>query len=173
MSTHFTRLAIKCPRLAVAEPRSLAAMKRLVLASLILVGLLIGCGPRFGGGSFGGSYGNADLETTTEVVTQCDRSGQLLFVIAWTARSGGGTTTRSQRNLLTKIHGRPVQPSLDRRAVYAFQTDGSLQEISLTEEQVAALFREMQATDFHTSHNQLWQKEVVPKLIRVEASNSR
>jgi hypothetical protein len=172
MSTYFTRLAIKRPRPAVAEPGSLAAMKRLALTSIIFVGLLVGCGPRFGGGSTG-SYGNADLETTTEVVTQRDRSGQLLFVIAWTARSGGGTTTHSQRNLLTKIHGRPVQPSLDRRAVYAFQADGSLREISLTEEQVAALFREMQATDFHTSHSQLWQKEVVPKLIRVEASNSR
>jgi len=149
---------------------SLAAMKRLVLASLVLVGLLVGCGPRFGGGS-SGSYGNPDRQTTTEVVTQRDPNGQLLFAIAWTAKSGGGTITRSQRNLLTTIHGRTVYPSLARRAVYAFQTNGGLREIPLTQEQITTLFREMQATDFHTSHSQLWQKEVAPSLIKVEATN--
>jgi hypothetical protein len=145
-------------------------MKRHVLTLLVFAGLLAGCGQRFGGGSFS-SYGNADKETTTEVVTQRDPKGQLLFVIAWTARSGGGRSTRSQRNLITKIHGLPVYPSLDRRAVYAFQTNGVLQEISLTQEQIANLFGEMEATDFHTSHSQIWQKEIAPKLIRAEASD--
>lgn len=141
-------------------------MRHPVLASLVAV-LLMGCGPRFVGGS-SASYGNADKQTTTQVVTQRDARGQLLFVIAWTAQGGGGSTSHSLDNLLKEIHGRPVNPSLERRAVYSLQTNGSLQEILLSPEQITALFGEMQTTNFHSSHSQLWQKEVAPKLNRVE-----
>ena len=136
----------------------------------MLVGLVVGCGPRFGGGSCA-SYGNADRESTTEVITQRDPDGHLLFVIAWTAKGGGGTTGYSDRNLLTRIHGHAVHPSLDHRGVYALQADGGLQSISLTDEQITALFREMESTGFHTSHSKLWQEAVAPHLSRVEADN--
>jgi hypothetical protein len=145
-------------------------MTRHIFISAILLGLLVGCGPKYGGGSFG-SFGNADHETTTEVVTQRDPSGQLLFIIAWTAKHGGGSTSFSGRNVLTSIHGRAVHPSLDRRAVYALQADDSLRQIALSDEQVAALFREMDQAGFHTSHSEFWQKAVAPSLIRVEATN--
>jgi len=145
-------------------------MKRLVITSLVLASFVVGCRPRFGGGS-SGSYGNADRETTTEVVTQRDPDGHLLFVIAWTAKNGGGSTSFSGRNLLTSIHGHTVHPSLERRAVYALQADGTLQQIPLTDEQITALFREMQDVGFHTSHSDIWQEAVAPHLIRVEATN--
>lgn len=142
-----------------------------VLISIVLVGLVAGCGPRYGGGS-SSSYGNADHQTTTEIVTQRDPNGQLLFVIAWTAKHGGGSTSFSGRNLLTSIHGREVRPSLDRRAVYALQADGSLRPVALSDEQVTALFQEMEQAGFHTSHSELWQKAVAPGLIDVEATNA-
>lgn len=144
-------------------------MKLLVIASFILASLIVGCGPKYVGGSHG-SYGNADRESTTQVVTQRDPNGQLLFAIAWTAKGAGGSSA-SAHNLLTHIHGHPVHPSLDHRAVYALQADSSLYQIPLTEEQIASLFREMQDTGFHTSHSELWQRAVVPHLIRVEATN--
>ena len=147
---------------------TLAAMKHLVVLTLILTGLVVGCGPRYGGGSFG-SYANSDGASSTVVATQRDQSGRLLFAIAWTATNGGGSTSSSDRNLLTQIHGRPVHPSLDRHAVYSLQADGSLLELSLTDEQISTLFQEMQRADFHTSHSELWQKAVAPKLVRVEA----
>lgn len=145
-------------------------MTRLFLISVVLVGLVAGCGPKYGGGS-SSSYGNADHETTTEVETQRDPNGQLLFVIAWTAKHGGGRTSSSGRNLLTSIHGQEVRPSLDRRAVYALQADGSLRQIALSDDQVAALFQEMEQAGFHTSHSKLWQKSIAPSLIRVEATS--
>ena len=145
-------------------------MTRLVLISVILAGLVTGCGPNYGGSSLG-SYGNADRETATEVVTQRDPNGQLLFIIAWTAKHGGGSTSSSGRHLLTSIHGREVHPRLDRRAVYALQADGSLRPVALSDEQVTALFQEMEQAGFHTSHSELWQKAVAPGLIDVEATN--
>ncbi|HEU5070597.1 MAG TPA: hypothetical protein VFV96_09320 [Verrucomicrobiae bacterium] len=145
-------------------------MTRLILISAILVSLVAGCGTRFGGGS-SASYGNADHETATEVLTQRDPTGQLLFVIAWTAEHGGGSTSFSDRNQLTSIHGHEVHPSFDRRAVYALQADGSLRQVALSDEQVATLFREMEQPGFHTSHSDLWQKAVAPHLIRVEPTN--
>lgn len=145
-------------------------MKPIVIILLILVGLTSGCGPMYGGGSFA-SYGNPDHETTTEVVTQCDPQGHLLFVIAWTAKHGGGTTTDSDRNLFTRIHGHPIHPNLDHRDVYALQADGGLKRISLTDGQITELFREMRSTNFHTSHCKLWQEAIAPHLIRVEANN--
>jgi hypothetical protein len=141
-------------------------MKRLVIVSFMLVGL-VGCGPRFGGGS-SGSYANADGETTTEVVTQRDQRGQLLFVVAWASKHGGGSTERSGRSLLTSIHGRAVHPNLERRAVYALQGDGSLRQISLSDGQIAQLFQEMERPGFHAAHSDFWQKAVAPQLIKVE-----
>jgi hypothetical protein len=94
----------------------------------------------------------------------------LFFVIAWIAdRPGGGSAIRD--GLLTEIYGRPVHPSLDHRAVYALQPDGRLQEIPLPEDQIARLFREMKSDDFHPLRNELWQREIAPKLIRVEEVN--
>ena len=145
-------------------------MTRLIIISVILVSLVTGCGPKYGGGS-SSSYGNADNETTTEVVTQRDSNGQLLFVIAWTAKHGGGSTSFSERNLLTRIHGQAVHPSLDHRAMYALQADGSLQQIALSADQLATLFQEMGQAGFHTSHSELWQKTVAPSLIKVDATN--
>src|SRR5215469_13270283 len=136
-------------------------MARFVLISIILAGLVAGCGRNYGGGS-SASYGNADHVTTTEVVMQRDPNGRLLFVIAWTAKHGGGGTEFSGHNLLTSIHGREVHPRLDRRAVYALQGDDSLKEIALSEDQISALFREIAQTGFHTSHSTLWQKAVAP-----------
>ncbi len=144
-------------------------MKRLVITSFMLFSLL-GCGPRFGGGSSGG-YANSDQQTTTAVVTQRDQNGRLLFVIAWTAKQGVGTTEFSGRNLLTSIHGRPVHPSLERHAVHALQGDGSLEQIPLSDEHIASLFQEIEQAGFHTSHSELWQKVVAPHLTRVEATN--
>jgi hypothetical protein len=145
-------------------------MNRLVIISIALTGFLVGCGPRYRVGSVD-SYGNADRETVTEVVRQRDPDGHLLFLIAWTAKNGGGKTSFSDRNLLTSIHGHKVYPSLDHRAVYALQADGTLQKIPLSDEELATLFREMEDINFHTSHNDIWQKMVTPHLIRVEATN--
>jgi hypothetical protein len=142
-------------------------MKPIFIA--LALALFAGC-QRYGGGSFG-AYGNADHETTTEVLTQRDPQGSLLFVIAWTAKHGGGAMSQSSRNLLTTIHGHAIHPSLEKRAVYAFQPDGTLTELPLKEEQVTALFQEMQKADFHTSHSKLWQDEIAPRLVRVEAPN--
>ena len=143
-------------------------MARFLLISAILVGMIAGCGRNYGGGS-SVSYGNADHQTTTEVVMQRDPNGRLLFIIAWIAKHGGGGTQYSRRNLLTSIHGREVHPHLDRRAVYALQVDGSLRQVALSDEKIAALFREIAQTGFHTSHSELWQKAVAPSLISVEA----
>lgn len=149
----------------------LTIMRCYILVSFILMGLVAGCSPRFGGGS-SSSYGNPDRETTTDVVTQRDPNGQLLFVIAWTAKHGGGSTSFSSRNIVTSIHGQAIHPSLDRRAVYALQADGSLRQVSLSDEQITTLFREMELPGFHTSYSDLWQKSIAPGLIRVEAKNS-
>lgn len=65
----------------------------------------------------------------------------------------------------------PCTRSLDHRAVYALQSDGTLREIPLTEEQITALFREMQEAGFHTAHSDLWQKAISPHLVRVEATD--
>jgi hypothetical protein len=147
------------------KPNRKYQMKPIFL--VLTFALVAGC-QRYGGG-YAGSYGNADRETTTEVVTQRDPHGALLFVIAWTAKHGGGTTSQSDRNLFTTIHGHAIHPNLQKRAVYSFQPDGSLKELPLREEQVAALFQEMQKADFHTSHSKLWQDEIAPQLVRVEA----
>jgi hypothetical protein len=146
-------------------------MTRLVLVLVVLAGLVAGCGRNYGGSSVD-SYGNPDRETTTEVVRQRDPNGQLLFIIAWTAKHGGGSTSFSERNLLTNIHGREVHPRLDRRAVYALQADGSLRQVALSDEQIATLFQEMEQPGFHTSHSKLWQEAVAPSLMRVEATNA-
>lgn len=147
-------------------------MTRLILIAAFSLVLATGCGPGYGGGSCG-SYADADKETSTAVATQRDPNGRLLFVVAWTAKQGSGSAAYSRRNLLTKIHDRPVHPSLERRTVYALKLDGSLQAIPLSDEHVAMLFREMQQSDFHTSHSELWQKMIAPHLIRVEARNGR
>jgi hypothetical protein len=146
-------------------------MKRFVLTTLMLtlVGLAFGCKSRYSGGSFS-SYANPDQDSTTCVITQRDSDGRLLFAIAWTSRHGGGGST-SQNGLLTQIHSRRIYPHLDRRAVYAFQPDGKIQDLHLTDEQISVLFREMEAAGFHTSHSEFWQKEVAPKLFSVEAGN--
>lgn len=145
-------------------------MKRLPIIVFILVSLAVGCGPRFGG-AVSSSYANADQETTTEVVAQRDLDGQFLFVIAWTAKHGGGNRHFSGRNLLTSIHGHPVHPSLEQHSVYTLQPDGTLRQIPISVQQVSTLFREIQASDFHPSHSDLWQKEIAPHLARVEATN--
>ncbi len=105
----------------------------------------------------------------TEVVTQRDPQGRLLFVIAWTAKRGGGTTSQSGLNLLTTIHGHAVSPSLSKQAVYALRPDYSLKEIPLTAKQIAALFSEMENREFHPSQSKLWQDEVAPRLRQVES----
>jgi hypothetical protein len=104
-------------------------------------------------------------------MSQRDRDGQLFFVITWIASRPGFASAR-QDGLLTEIYGRPVHPRLDRRAVYALQPDGSLHEIPLTEEQIARLFREMKSDDFHPLDNELWQREIAPKLRRVEENGA-
>lgn len=154
---------------AVIERQVVSTMKPVVIIAIYLLAFVASCNraPTFVGGS-SGSYGNPDRESTTELVTQRDPHGQLLFVIAWTATHGGGSTRHSERNLLTQIHGRAVHPSLDQRAVYSLQTDGSLHQIPLTDKQINALFREMQEPSFHTSHSELWQNVIAPSLIRVE-----
>jgi uncharacterized lipoprotein YajG len=113
-----------------------AAMRTLYIA-LALV-LVAGC-QRYDGSSLT-SYGNPDLQTTTAVVTQRDPQGSMLFVVAWTARNGAGTTSSSQRNLITEIHGHPIHPNLERHTVYALQPDNSLREIPLTAQQTTALY---------------------------------
>jgi len=82
-----------------------------------------------------------------------------------------GSVSFSARNLLTNINGVEVHPNLNRRAVYALQTDGSLRSLALSDEQVTALFREMMQAGFHTSHSELWQKIVAPNLTDVPAPN--
>jgi hypothetical protein len=141
---------------------------RPVYIALALV-LVAGC-QRYGGSSLA-SYANPDQQTTTAVVTQRDPQGSLLFLVAWTTKNGAGRTSSAQPNLVTEIHGHPIHPNLERHAVYALQPDNSLKEIPLTPEQATALFQEMQSTDFHTSHSKLWQSEVAPRLLRVEAPN--
>ena len=128
--------------------------------------------PRYGGGSLA-SYGNPDRRTTTCVVTQHDARQNLLLVIAWTAERGGGSTSRSGQNLLVSIHERPVRPSLKKKALYALQPDYTLREILMTEPDRRALFDELQKEGFHTSHSALWQKQVAPKLSKVEAVGGR
>jgi hypothetical protein len=145
-------------------------MKRFVVSTSILIGLVAGCGPKLGS-SRSSSYGSTGGQTTTETVAQRSRNGNLICVIAWTAKHGGGSTTYSEGNRLTKIHNHPVHPRFDRRAVYAFQPDGSLKPIPLTEGQVNSLFREMQDDSFEPSRNELWQKAIVPHLVIVEATN--
>jgi hypothetical protein len=144
-------------------------MKWLLISTLLLAALLAvyNLRPSFVGGSLA-DYANADHVTTTAIATQRDQQGHLLFVIAWTAKHGAGSVTHSGRNLLTAIHGHPIHPSLDKRAVYGLQLDYSLKQIPLTEEQTGTLLREMQNADFHTSHNGLWQKEIAPHLAQVE-----
>jgi hypothetical protein len=147
-------------------------MKHLLVAALLI--FVAGCqrGPMFGGSSCG-SYGNADRKTTTVVVTQRDPQRHLLFVIAWTAKRGGGTTSCSDHNLLTSIDGHSVNPSLDKPAVYALRSDYSLKQIPLTKQQIVRLFSEIEDADFHTSHSELWQKEIAPHLAQVELDDAR
>ena len=144
-------------------------MRHLLPAILIIAVAMCGCRPQFEGCS-GSTYPSPDNKSTTLLMSQRDRSGHLFFVIAWIAdRPGGGSAIRD--GLLTEIYGRPVHPSLDHRAVYALQPDGRLQEIPLPEDQIARLFREMKSDDFHPLRNELWQREIAPKLIRVEEVN--
>jgi hypothetical protein len=103
------------------------------------------------------------------VVTQRDAQQNLLFVIAWTAERGGASASWSEQNLLTSIHGRPLRPSLGKKALYALQPDHSLSEVAISEADLGALLNEMQKEGFHTSHSELWQKQVAPKLSKVEA----
>ena len=144
-------------------------MRYIIPISIFLASLVVGCGPGYGGGSLS-SYANTD-QSTTEVLTQRDSSGQLLFVVAWTAKHGGGGTGFSHRNLLTSIHGREVHPSLDRHAVYALQADGSLKLIPLSDQQVTSFFLEMDKSGFDVSDSELWQKMIVPNLVMVEQTN--
>ena len=145
-------------------------MRHLLPAILIIAVAMCGCRPHFEGCS-GSTYPSPDNKSTTLLMSQRDGSGDLFFVIAWIAdRPGGGSA--SQDGLLTEIYGRPVHPSLDHRAVYALQPDGSLQELPLTEGQIMQLFREMKSEDFHPLRHELWQREIAPKLRRVEESGS-
>lgn len=148
-------------------------MKQIILIALLLVVVSVSCDRApvrtvYGGGS-SGSYSNPDRQTTTCVVTQLDPQQKLLFVVAWTAERGGGTSSRSEQNLLTTIHGHPVTPSTSKRALYALQPDHTLREIPLSEPDLKALFDEMQKEGFHTSHSELWQKQVAPNLTKVES----
>lgn len=147
-------------------------MRHLLPAILVIViaAVVCGCRPQFEGCS-GSTYPSPDNKSTTLLMSQRDGSGHLFFVIAWIAdRPGGGSASKD--GLLTEIYGRPVHPSLDHRAVYALQPDGSLQELPLTEEQLIQLFREMKSEDFDPMRHELWQREIAPKLRRVEESKS-
>jgi hypothetical protein len=140
-------------------------MKTIIIT--LVLALVLGC-QRYGGGS-SRSYANPDKLTSTEVVIQHDQMTNPIFVIAWTDSHGGGKESWSGRNLLTSIHGHYIHPSLDKQAVYALQSDHTVREIPLNQEQIAKLFDEIQQPDFHTSHSKLWQKEIAPRLITVEA----
>jgi len=159
------------PEWAAAHFLTINCMTRFVVSLVILAALASGCGPRYVGGMCG-SYANADRKTFTEVATQRDQHGQLLFVIAWTRRNGDTTYEYSGRNLLTSINGHPVQASLDHRAVYALQADGTLQQLPLSETQTTALFQEMQQTDFHATFSALWQQAIAPRLVQIQQSSS-
>lgn len=141
-------------------------MKHFLPIILIIVMAMCGCRPQFEGGS-AHTYPAPDNKSTTLLMSQRDGDGQLFFVIAWIASQPGGSSARSD-GLLTEIYDRPVRPRLDRRAVYALQPDGGLQEIPLTKEQIERLFRDMKSDDFHPLHNELWQREIAPKLRRVD-----
>jgi hypothetical protein len=158
-------------RLAGKSLWSAATMKQFVLVTLLPVILVAGCsfGPEFGGGT-SASYGNADKETVTVVVTQRDPQRDLLFAITWKARHGAGGMSYSSNNLLSAINGHSVRPRVDQRGVYALQPDHSLKPIPLTEQQMKALFRELENGAFHTSHSELWQKQIAPHLVIVESA---
>jgi hypothetical protein len=143
-------------------------MKPLSIALVLALAGVAGC-QRYGGSSLG-SYGNPDRSSVTAVLTQRDPHGSFLFVVAWTATNSVGTVLHGARDLVTEINGRPIHPDLQKRAVYAFQPDGSLKEIPLAKEQITALFQEMQNTNFHTSHSRLWQEAVSPRLLKVEVT---
>jgi hypothetical protein len=145
-------------------------MKHVIPAILLIAVAVCGCRSQFEGGS-GYTYPDPDNKSTTLLMSQRDGDGQLFFVIAWIASQPGGSSARRD-GLLTEIYDRPVHPRLDRRAVYALQPDGSLQEIPLTEEQIARIFLEMKSDDFHPLGNELWQREIAPKLRRVEESGA-
>ncbi len=143
-------------------------MKTIILVALFTFLASCNLQGRFGGCSMA-SYGNKDAETVTCVVTQKDTKGGPLFVIAWIAKNGMGETTTSGLNELTAIHGKKVQPNTKKQAVYALQSDHSLQQILLDGNQLKTLFDEMQKEGFHPNHSKLWQNQVSPKLAKVEA----
>ena len=151
-------------------------MKRL-LVSTLLVFVALGCdrgpvapvAPVPGGGS-AGSYSHPDRRTSTCVVKQRDTQQNLLFVIAWTTERDSVSASWSEQNLLTSIHGRPVRPRLGKKALYALQPNYTLSEVAMSEADLGALFNDMGKEGFHASHSELWQKQVAPKLSKVDAS---
>jgi hypothetical protein len=148
-------------------------MKQLLLLT-VLVLLTTSCDRRavYGGSSLAG-YENGDQRTRTGVITQRDPQKRLLFVIGWTAQGVVGRSSSSEVNFVTSIHGHAVHPDPGKHAVYALQPDYSLRELPLSEGDVRALFAEMEVEGFHTSHSELWHKQIAPKLANVEAGDGR
>jgi hypothetical protein len=123
---------------------------------------------------FGYSYAayrsGLDADVQTNVFIQMDPQQNPLFVLAWTSQNDAGRRPRltvGADDFIVAIHGRSIRPSVEDRKIYALQVDYTLVPVTLNDEQVQALFRQMQ-NGFHASYDVIWQENVSPSLHRIE-----
>jgi hypothetical protein len=117
-----------------------------VLLTLVLSGVaLAGCSPK-GGVATAGSEGmsdNGEIDYVYQLPPPSSTSPETpLFLVLWLGKQGtrGGTVGGSTM----EVHGHPISPELDKKAVYALQPDYSLRELSLTPAEIDDLLSNRQ-----------------------------
>ena len=124
------------------------------LATLLIIGAVSDGCTRYGGGAVGSE---AISDNSTKHICYAYQlpppsstsPSTPVFLVLWLAKQAGSATT-GPNNLLTEIHGHPISPDLDRKAVYALQPDYSLRELALTPAEIEHLFsnrREAECSD--------------------------
>lgn len=150
-------------------------MRYIISISLIAIcGFLGGCGifgqQPYGGGTSGSAAIPGDYSKHYAYVFQYDKTERKpLFVIFWIKTNGTKSGSKMDyRSLTTEINGRPITPSLSRKAAYALQQDYSLKEIALTNEEIDHLFKVDEDDKDSIAHDKLFQSKVVPNLKLVD-----
>ena len=139
-----------------------------VLSTLAVIGVALGgCSPRGGVAT----VGSEAMSDTGEIdyVYQLPPPGSTspetpLFLVMWLGKQGtvGGTVGGS----MMAVHGHPISPAPDKKAVYALQPDYSLKELGLTPAEIDHLLsnmQEAQAAMIHNKHPKRLQDDEVFK----------
>jgi len=147
------------------------------LSMLVFIGATLGgCSPKYSGGG-----GSEAISGSTEQICyeyqlpppSSTSPRTPLFVVLWLAKKAGWTSMGPYG--LLKIHGHPISPDLNKKAVYALQPDYSLKELSLTPAEIDQLFSHMQDAQVsrmqgrRLQDDEVFKTKVVSQLKNVES----